>query len=355
MDSVKYIGMDVHKEAISIAVLNSSGKLVMECTIETKAITILDFLQGLRGSLHVTFEEGTWAAWLYDLVKPHVTELVVCNPRRNALLKEGSKSDRIDARKLAELLRSNLLRPVYHGEQGVRTLKELTRSYLAISQDLARVMTRLKAVYRSWAIPCAGKQVYALRYRPEWLGKIAEAGVRRRAEFYYRQFDALRSLRQEVRRELLTESGKHNASRLLCQIPSIGPIRAALLIALVQTPHRFRTKRQLWSYSGLGIETHSSAEHRYVEGELQRSKKQVSIRGLNRNHNHDLKNLFKSAATLAAAKAGPFQEFYAALVAQGMKPEMARLTLARKIAAITLMVWKKGVRFDAQYLKPQTA
>ena len=84
MDSVKYIGMDVHKEAISIAVLNSAGKLVMECVIETKAITILEFLEGLRGSLHVTFEEGTWAAWLYDLLKPHVTELVVCNPRRNA-------------------------------------------------------------------------------------------------------------------------------------------------------------------------------------------------------------------------------------------------------------------------------
>ena len=113
-----------------------SGKLVMECVIETKAITILDFLKGLRGSLHVTFEEGTWAAWLYDLIKPHVTELVVCNPRRNALLKEGSKSDRIDARKLAELLRSNMLRSVYHGEQGVRKLKELARSYLAISKDL---------------------------------------------------------------------------------------------------------------------------------------------------------------------------------------------------------------------------
>ena len=91
MDSTKYIGMDVHKEAISIAVLNSSGKLVMESIIETKAITILQFIQGLRGSLHLTFEEGTWAAWLYDLIKPHVTELIVCNPRRNALLKEGQE------------------------------------------------------------------------------------------------------------------------------------------------------------------------------------------------------------------------------------------------------------------------
>jgi transposase len=226
--------------------------------------------------------------------------------------------------------------------------------WIAISKDLGRVMSRLKAIYRSWGIPCTGKQVYAPRYRAEWLAKISEAGVHRRAEFYYQQLDALRPLRQQVRQELLAEARKHSAWKLLRGIPSIGPIRAALIIAILQTPHRFRTKRQLWTYSGFGIETHSSAEHRYVDGNLQHAKKQVSIRGLNRNHNHDLKNLFKSASTLAA-KAGPFQEFYAALVAQGMKPEMARLTLARNIAAITLIVWKKGVCFDAQYLKPQTA
>ena len=92
---VKCIGMDVHKEAIVIAVLNESGKLVMESVIETKASSILQFLHGLRGELHVTWEEGTWAAWLYDLLKPHVHEVLVCNPRRNALLKEGSKNDKV--------------------------------------------------------------------------------------------------------------------------------------------------------------------------------------------------------------------------------------------------------------------
>jgi transposase len=216
-------------------------------------------------------------------------------------------------------------------------------------------MSRLKAIYRSWGIPCTGKQVYALRYRAEWLTKIAEAGVRRRAEFCYQQFDALRLLRQDVRQELLAESKKHEAWKLLRQIPFIGPIRAALIIAMLQTPHRFRTKRQLWTYIGFGIETHSSADHHCVDGKLQRSKRQISIRGLNRNHNHDLKNLFKSAATAAAAQPGPFQKFYDALVNKGIKPEMARLTLARKIAAITLTIWKKGERFDAKYLKPQTA
>src|ERR1022692_1921619 len=148
MDSKKYIGMDVHKESISIAVRNDAGKIVMECVIETKANIILDFIHGLRGELHVTFEEGTWAAWLYDLLKPHVMKVVVCNPRKNALLKAGNKSDRIDARKLAELLRGGLLSAVYHGETGIRTLKELCGSYLAISKDPTRTMNRIKALYR---------------------------------------------------------------------------------------------------------------------------------------------------------------------------------------------------------------
>jgi transposase len=355
MTSTKYIGMDVHKESISIAVINAAGKVVMECVIETKASILLQFTDGLRGDLHVTFEEGTWAAWLYDLLKPYVTEVVVCNPRKNALLKDGSKSDRIDARKLAEQLYMNKIKSVYHGEHGLRTLKELTRSYLTITKDLTRVMNRLKALYRSWGIPCAGNEVYAPRHRSEWLSKITEAGVRRRAEHAYQQLDVLRLLRQEVRRDLLLEAKKHKAWKLLRQIPGIGPIRAALLVALIQTPHRFRTKRQLWTYSGLGLETHDSAQYRVVEGQLKRSKKSVTLRGLNKDHNHDLKDIFKGAATRVSSSSGPLRDFYEALLAKGRKPTMARLTLARKIAAITLIVWKKEVRFDANYLKPQAA
>jgi hypothetical protein len=202
MTITKYIGMDVHKESISIAVMNSAGKFVMECVIETNGSMLLQFIDGLRGDVRITFEEGTWAAWLYDLLKPHVSEVVVCNPRKNALLKDGSKSDRIDARKLAELLRGNHLKPVYHGEQGLRTLKELARSYLNISKDVTRVMNRLKALYRSWGVACAGTQVYAPRHRSEWLGRTSEAGVRRRAEHCYQQLHVLRLLRQQVRRDL---------------------------------------------------------------------------------------------------------------------------------------------------------
>jgi hypothetical protein len=114
MDSKKYIGMDVHKESISIAVRNAAGELVMECVIETKASIILDFIHGLRGELQVTFEEGTWATWLYDLLRPHFSKLVVGDPRKNS--RQGNKNDQIDARELADRLY-------------IRTLKKLARSY----------------------------------------------------------------------------------------------------------------------------------------------------------------------------------------------------------------------------------
>lgn len=112
MNDAKYIGLDVHQATISVAVLDSAGKLVMECILETKAATILQFIHGLRGSLHVTFEEGTCAAWLHDLLKPHVTEVLVCDPRKNALLKAGNKNDRIDARKVSDRTMVGTAQPV---------------------------------------------------------------------------------------------------------------------------------------------------------------------------------------------------------------------------------------------------
>jgi hypothetical protein len=70
VNSEKYIGLDVHQATIVVAVTDSTGKLVMESILETEAATIPQFFAGLRGTLSVTFEEGTWSAWLYDLLNP---------------------------------------------------------------------------------------------------------------------------------------------------------------------------------------------------------------------------------------------------------------------------------------------
>jgi transposase len=113
MDGSKYIGMDVHQASIVAVVLDASGKVVMESIFETRAETVLQFIGGLGATLWVTFEEGISAAWLHDLLKPHVARVVVCDPRKNTLLKAGNKNDQTDARKLAELLRAGLLSKVW--------------------------------------------------------------------------------------------------------------------------------------------------------------------------------------------------------------------------------------------------
>ncbi len=310
----------------------------------------MDFLQGLRGTLHLTFEEGTHSAWLYDLLVRRVAKLVVCNPRKNALLKAGNKSDAIDARKLAELLRAGMLSPVYHGQNSSATVKQLGRSYATLTEDTTRTMGRIKALYRSQAIAVLRETLWITASR-RLLAQLLQPGLQRRAQRLYQQLDLLQQLRREARCDLLLECRKHKESKLLRSIPWLGPIRVALLIARVQTPHRFRSKRQFWAYCGLALETRSSADYQMVNGQPRRRSKPVFIRGLNLNHNHDLKNLFKSAATTASGSSGVFRSFYENLLLKGMKPELARLTLARKIAAITLHIWKKGEPFDADYLK----
>lgn len=355
MNGIKYIGMDVHAATISIAVLDAGGKLMMEVTIATQAGALLDLLHGLSGTLQVAMEEGTSAHWLYSVLEPHVAQVVVCDPRQNPRRLGEKKSDRLDARKLAEWLRLGTLKPVYHGNTLGPALRELVRSYRSLVSDTARVMNRLKALYRARGIRCVGTRVYSSRFRDQWLEQLQEPGVRERAQRLYQQLDLLLPIRQEAQAAMLVESRKHPAHKILCSVPSLGPVRAALLIALMQTPHRFRGKRQLWTYAGLALVTRTSADYEVVDGQVTRSRKPALVLGLNANHNHTLKGLFKDAAASALAHPGPFKDFYSTRVAQGMKPELARLTLARKIAAIALRLWKKGECFNAEYVKAQAA
>src|SRR5689334_7435094 len=201
MSKLKYIGLDVHQASISIAVREESGKLVTQSVIATRASAILEFLEGLRGTLQVTFEEGTYSTWLHDLLAQRVSKIVVCNPRKNALLKKGNKSDRIDALKLSELLRNGSLSPVYHGENSTRTLQELARSYMTLTVDTTRVMSRIKAIYRSQAIAYGGKKLYTRRHREQWVKQLKQPGLLRRAERLYEEMDLLQKLRRQAEQD----------------------------------------------------------------------------------------------------------------------------------------------------------
>jgi transposase len=247
----KYMGMDVHQAMTVVVVLDVDGKVILETMVPTEAAAIIRLVQSLSGPLRVTFEESTQAAWLYEVIRTYVTEVIVCDPRRNKLLEDGSKADKVDARKLAELLRAGLLRSVYHGHEATRNLKELVRAYETLSIDTQRTMARIKALYRARGIPTPGRGVYQPKQRERWLELLKEAGIRQRVVWLYEQLDQLQPLRRKAKQTMLEESRRHRAVSLLRTIPQMGPIRCAFIVATVDTPHRFRTKRQFWSYVGL--------------------------------------------------------------------------------------------------------
>lgn len=353
MNTDKYVALDVHSATIVAAVHNAAGKCVMESVIETKAKTVRDFIKGISGRVSVTFEQGTQSAWLYDLIKPLAAEVIVCNPQYNKLVSgSGNKSDRIDANKLAVLLRQGGLKPVYQGETSTRTLKEHVANYEALVADSVRVMNRIKGIFRARAIPCSGISVYQPSQRNRWLSKLNDA-VKDRAQSLYQQLECLNELRKGARASMLLEARKHKASRILKRVPSLGPVWTSQIIATVITPHRFRTKRQFWAYCGLAVVNRSSSDYEFKDGRFRRKNRAAFCRGLNRNYSRRLKNVFKSAA-IHAMNYDPFAKFYGGLIANGIRPELARLTLARKIAAITLTVWKREEKFDPNRILKNT-
>src|ERR1044071_8289784 len=283
MSDTKYVAFDVHQATISAAVLNLEGKLLTQAIMQTDATAIRDFLRGLSGRVHLTFEEGTLSQWLFDLARPLVNELLVCNARHSSSV--SNKSDKVDALRLAQYLRAGLLKAVYHASAPTQTLKHLAHIYDSITTDTTRAMNRLKSLYTSQGVSCPGRDVYYTRNRKLWLDKLTEEGHRLRAEFLYKQLDHLRPLKQEARKAMLREARRHPAFNQLQRVPGLGPVRVAEIISAVGSPHRFRTKRQFWDYCGLSVVTRSSSDYEVVEDGLRRKPNSTQTRGLNREYN----------------------------------------------------------------------
>lgn len=343
--STKYVGLDVHQATTVSTIRDDTGRVLARTVVPTAAEALVEYFRRMRGPIHVAFEEGTQAQWLHDVLVPVVHRVVVCD--RRGKRQQGNKGDQPDADELSDLLRCGRLRAVYHGSGDRAMLKELARTYANLVEDGTRVMQRVKALFRARGIRTAGRSVYQRDQRAAWLRQLPDDGVRFRATVLYKELEILQELRPKAKAAMLTEARRDPAWRVLRTIPYLGPVRVALLLAALQTPWRFRTKRHLWAYAGLAVVTHTTAEYE-LDGQrpVRRRRRSPMTRGLNRNHNRVVKDVFKSAATTAATRPGPLHDWYAALLARGLRQELARVTLTRKLAALTLHLWKTGERYD---------
>ena len=350
MNKHKYVALDVDSANIVAGVYESEGKCLMLTHLQNEAKVIREFFKMLTGTVHVTFEEGTQSAWLYELIQPLVAEVVVCNPRENKLLKAGNKSDQIDVAKLAKLLRLGELRPVYQGAKATQGLKQLTHSHAALVEDTTRIKNRLKGLYRGRGLNCKGEAIYGRTQREQWLAKLPTKEMQTRASSLFAQLDQLEELSSEAEKTMCRAARKNAGYKWISSVPGIGAIRTAQILATAITPHRFRGKRQFWPYCGLAVVTRTSSDYEWVNGRTKRKRKPIQTRGLNPNHNRTMKAVFKGAAASAVQQHAEVKAYYDSLCAKGMRPEMAQLTVARKLAAVVLILWKKGERYDPERL-----
>lgn len=345
-----YVGIDDHANTCSIAVEDEQSRTVLETVVPTTMEDLRGVLGLLRGRRCVAVENGTRAEWLYHGLQGFCEDILVA--KLSGLKKYlQDKNDRLDARQLAHLRHLGELRPIYqHRDEQVRTLKQAAYSYERLTQDQVRCKNRIKSLFGSEGIVCAGREVYRAGQRERWLKRLQAPGHRLRAELLMEQFTLQEGLRKTAERRLKALARQRKKEwGVLNSLPGIGPLFTARLLGLIGTVGRIRHKRALWKLSGLAVVSHSSSDYQVdpVSGEI-RGQRRVKTYGLNRDCCRPLKALFKSAAKTAIATSEVFREQYQRRIEQGMRPEMARLTIARKLSAVLLACWKKGEKFDPE-------
>jgi len=340
----RYIGMDVHAASCTLAIISEKGRKLKDFPVETNGQALVEAIRMIPGHKHLVFEEGLQSAWLYETLNPHVDDIVVAGITTS----RGQKSDKGDAYGLAESLRvGSLDKHVFKAPRQFTRLRELSRIHMTLVSDTVRVQSRIKSLYRSRGILVAGMNVYAARHREEWRKQLPSSN-QTRATRLYDHLDFVLEQKKQAEADLLREAKKHPIAKILETAPGFGPIRAARLVPIVVTPHRFRTKRQFWSYCGLAIVTRSSSDWvQTADGQWIKARV-PQTRGLSRQHNHFLKDIVKGASTTVITQRDkdPIYHRYERLLDGGTKPTLAKLSLARMIAATVLRMWKDEKEYD---------
>jgi transposase len=338
-----YIGADVDSKMTNLAV-ERNGRIVQELCVPTTIPSLAAAIESIRRPRKLTFEEGTMAHWLARNLGPHVDELVVCDPRRNGLIQDGDKDDRIDARKLAVLLRGGFLRGVYHSDDDKHVLlKQWAGLYCDRVKDAVRQINKIRALcWRHGLRPIRG----ALRdaaARKGWLEELGAHPAAAQMEMLFVGFDAVAQQVVTCRRKMVYLAKPYQIITHWQELAGVGPIRAITLYAYLDTPWRFANNpHKLWKYCGVGLERSGSGKDRH--GRMKVGQLQLAWQV-----NRRLKGAVMGAA-LSAVRQGKnvFAEQYERLVRDGLTTGNALHTVARKMLSVMWGMWKTGTRFDSK-------
>ena len=336
-----YIGADVHSNSTELAI-EKNKKIVQRYRMPTSIAALSNVLDSLKGEKHLAIEEGPMAGWLYRNLSKKVDEIIICDPRRNKLIdSDGDKDDKIDAAKLACLLRGNFLRPVYHSDDAGRTeLKHWVSLYQDRVRDAVRNINKIRARCRMHGISIPRLVVRQVIPRDKWLSNTNNPALAAQLKLLWIGYDATSQQVRIARRRLSTLSSKYQIIKFWSRLPGIGLVRATTLFAYLDTPWRFRKKNKLWKYCGVGLQRTTSGTDKKGRPKPARLQLPWAV-------NRTLKNAVLGAATsVINQKNNLFKNYYERMLEDGIMPGNARHAVARKLLMVMWAMWKTNSRFD---------
>ena len=342
-----YIGADVHSNSTELAI-EHKGNIVSRHSVPTTIPAIKKVLSSIDGKKCLTMEECPMAGWLYRNLNSVVDEIIVCDPRRNKLIcSDGDADDKIDAAKLASLLRGGYLRAVYHSDDKTRAiLKEWVCLYHDRVRDAVRMINKIRARCRMNGISIPRTVIREPSKRKFWLAEIHNSVLAAQLNMLWLSFDSIAEQVKISRRQLAVLSRQHNIINLWSDLAGIGTIRAITLFAFLDTPWRFKKKNKLWKYCGIGLQRSASGTDK--NGKPKPAKLQLSWAV-----NRALKNVVLGAALSAINQnKNVFGCYYERMIHEGLMPSNARHAVARKMLAVMWGMWKQNGRFNKNMVMP---
>lgn len=330
-----YVGLDAHKANSFFVVLDGEGNVLERVKVVTSETALVAFVAGVPGPKALALEESHLSQWLYLTLAPEVDQLVVCNPAQRPS-PQGPKTDYLDALELANLLRLNALRGVYHGAKRWMDLRTLLSGYGDVTQELVRAKNRYRALFARSAQGVGGDAFYR---DARWMERLEGETERYVAQPLWEQIQLLQRQHDEYQKRLAKNVKACKAMRLLSSIPGLGAVRVNQLVGVVIEPQRFADKYHFYSYAGL-------VKHPKISDGVSYGKRRA--RG-----NRRLKEVFKSAALDALRGENALRLKYELMRANGSTAAAARNAVARTLAAVSLAVWKTGKKFNNHQLEGQ--
>ncbi len=332
-----YVGLDVGSNHCHLGALGEDGDAIAYRKFPTSEETLVEEIRKIEGHVEVHLEASTLAGWVRRVLRPHVKRVYVSHPKSNAWIgRDPLKGDRIDAWKLAHLLRMGQVHEVYYSAQEDREqFKQVVKHYDDLTQQQARLKVKIKARLRERGLIVRGKSLFTTEGRQELLKQVSLPAAREVLGQLYELLDHTREAQEKGRKLMRREGNRYGEVARMQQVPGVALVGASRFSAYIQDPHRFSNKRKLWRYCRLGIAERSS------DGKL------LSRRRLDRNGNGRLKDVSRKSfeAAMRTKTDNQFKRAYQASLERTHDRRHARLSTQRKILTVLWTIWKEDTEY----------